>query len=362
MDKRNLYYIDIMRAVCCFAVFFEHFTASFKISLLNQFRALTGVTLFTFINDGRLAINMFCTISGFLVFYHSYDDYCRNIDNDKITYALIKRLIYMYLPCAIVCVLSYLMLNCGLMFNNLAYSRGADGYIVSVYNFVPTFQGLIDCLKGIITGNTPLSPQLWTMKYEIWGGMACFFIILISTNKNKLRWSLIFLSLLVAGHILADNYYVCFFCGMIAAELCKKHCVCKSKVLGYIGVFFSLTLASASYYVGGKFNYLIPVFCACFLWFGYGLWNKISKLIFPLEMVRIFGSCSYVFYLVHFSVIVSFSAFLYSKLIFKLRFYRTFVVNIFLTFLLCATLSYIIQKYLMDKLDRVIKRVYTNLN
>lgn len=362
MKKRNLYYIDIMRAVCCLAVFVEHFTASFKISALYRFRAFTGITPFTYFNDGRLAINMFCTISGFLMFYHSYDDYCQNIDNEKVTYSLIKRLIYMYLPCVFVCIFSYFIMRHGLFFNHLAYNKGADEYIIGVYNFTPTFRGLIDCIKGIFTGNTPLSPQLWTMKYEIWGGVACFFIILVSTNKNILRWGLYLFFLYVARYIVVDNYFECFFCGMIAAELCRKHRVCRNKVMGYIGVVISLTLASASYYMGGEFHFLIPIFSACFLWFGYGLWNEVSKVIFPLEMVRILGECSYGFYLVHFTVIVSFSAFLYTMLIDILSFNWTFVICFFLTFWFCALISYIIHNYFMDKLNKIIKKMYCHLN
>ena len=124
--SRELYYLDVMRAIVCMGVFVEHITACFNMELLAWMRSLTGPHIFSFLTDGRLAINTFCVLSGFLIAYNNLDK--NGINYGKVQYAFLKRLIYLFVPSAIVCIMAYVFMKAGLVFNYLAYENGTDAF------------------------------------------------------------------------------------------------------------------------------------------------------------------------------------------------------------------------------------------
>lgn len=363
---RELGYIDIIRAIACLGVFIEHFSASFNMGFLVKTRQLTGNTIFSFLNDGRLAINMFLVISGFLIGYHSLKG--RDINYKKLQFRFYKRFFHLFIPCAVVCILTYVLMRYGGMYNKVAYEYGANEYIKGIYYIQPTLTSLVECLKNIFGGGvTSYAPQLWTMGYEIIGGSICFIILMATGEKALLRVTLYLVGIYYCIFVIKSNYYEALFCGMLVSELCvflernKLNMYLRSNILELFLMLICFQLSTYMYFTIRNV-YLVPVFSALGLGIGYFafkdkvLTNKFARFI------RYFGERTYGFYILHFLVIATFSSlfFIGFKKI-NISLYIGFPLNFLVTLLMVICLSELMHRYVILALGRIAEYLYNKI-
>ncbi len=353
--SRDLTYIEIMRVICCMGVFVEHFSASFAIERLKWLRAVTAFTPFLYLNDGRMAINMFCTIGGFLILRTSVGEK-GDVDVSRVRQALVKRILYLYISCAILCMLSVLIIKASLLYNHQAYLAGAGDYINNVFTAEPTFYNLLVCLKGIVWGKTLFAPQLWTIRYDILAGGACLVLIMIFREHRVARWCSYPVWFAVTVFIMHNSYALAFMCGMAACELTYlKPFPDKRKPVSFLLMLVCLTLSACAYTLGR--HALVPVFDSAFLYIAHTVFgNKRagSKIIRALSSL---GGISFSFYLCHFIIIVTLSARLYCLFEPVMSRRSAFIINFVLTLLTVLVISYLYDRYIIKNVSRAIKAV-----
>ncbi len=349
--KRNLYYIEIIRAICCIAVFVEHFSACYAIGFLRRMRTVTGFTPFLYLNDGRLAINVFCTIGGFLIFYtsHSTD---KKLNKPKVRRTFIKRIIYLYFSCAIICIVSMLLLRSGAAYNHEAYLAGADKYADNIFSVEPSLSELLKCLGGIFIGKTLFAPQLWTMRYDFLAGSICLIILLLFGERRLLRYSTYLIYLIITVFIMKNSFAEASVLGMIAGEFCLfKPVSFRHKALPYIGVFIAATGSACSYTL--NFHTLVPVFDAMALYLLYCLFSEKMQNNRFLDFIVKFGGMSFSFYLCHFIIIVTLSARIYCLLAGRLPHPLAYTVNFILSFVVVGVISYLYDRFIVQRLKSI---------
>ncbi len=354
-EKRNLYYMDIIRAVCCFSVFTEHFTACFSMNLLKLLRAYTCYTPFLYLNDARMGINMFCTMGGFLIFYHSYDNEL-NINRKRVRNTLIKRFVFMFLACALICLLTFLLIRAGLMYSHRAFSLGAESYLDNLCSKEPTLTNLLICLRGIITGtNTLFAPHFWTMRYDILIGSVSLLLLFVSGNNKRLRWGL-YAAALILFFFFSGSFSQAFIFGMISAELSKATSGREyKKGLLAAGMIASAAASVLAYTFG--MHILVPVFDAVFLFLGYHAFGN-KKITAPiLKYINRFGTVTFSFYLCHLMVILTFSSAMYCLFINVLPRRVLFLINYPVSFALTLGITALYQKFFLNPLSGLIRKL-----
>lgn len=358
-NRRTLQYIDIMRAICAFGVFFGHFLGCFYGGVLNYIRNISQYTPALLLNDGRVCINMFCTIGGAMIVYDCIDQE-RNIkSSDKVRFVFIKRFLYLFISSAIICIISFFIKKYNLLWNNCAYNHGANDFIITLFNEDTTFHNLYECLKRIVLGgNISFSPQLWTMKYDIVAGSICILAILIAGHKKTLR-AVMYLLLIAWSFYLNESFVEAYAIGAITMEIVKKWKLQCKRVYMYLLLIISLFGVTTTYSMG--LRWLVPVFCGLFIYIGYYLYGE-KEFFSPItRYIAKLGRISYCFYLTHFIVIVTLSSWLYS-VFYRWHGWILFIILFLITFIVVVLVSYIYQAIVLDKLSLLIKKSYVRIN
>ncbi len=355
-ERRNLHYIDVMRTFCCMGVLFEHYFACFGMFYLRTIRNYTQFTPLHYITDGRMGINMFCTMGGFLIFYHSFDDNLQ-LNRERARNTLIKRIFFMFLTCAVVAVISVLIIKAGFLYNHKAYALGAEQYLDKILYAEPTLENLLICIKGIIPGqNTLFGPHFWTMRFDIIVGSLCLLLLLAAGENKKLRWFLygfMFLMIVLYARV---SFSEAFVYGMVSAEMCRstsdKH---YKRGLLITGMILTVTASVVSYTLGR--HILIPFFDAIFLFLGYHAFGDKKATGPVVKFLKNFGSITYSIYLCHFIILITFSSAIYCMFVNQLPRKVLFCANFALYLCVTLVISAILQKIFINPLSGAIRKI-----
>lgn len=335
MADHRIRYLDGLRGILAIIVFIHHFLFAFCPELvfggdLESFKSgawtfsrLFALTPLNLVFNPGAAINFFFLLSGYVQSLH----YFQTNDLPAVKRSLVKRYFRLALPTLSVVLLVFIFHRLQLIDRTgIPDNRLTSGWVSRMMpdnlNFLQTFRyGLLDCFLG----KAQSYQVLWTMPIELFNSWMVLILLMVTHRfKNKLLFYLIWLSI---QFILLESYYgISFTLGLTLAWL-NTHSVhfreiTSSKVLKYFCLITGLYFASFPYtgyetssresiYAPISFFDHIPsmisyAFGNVLLFFFLLQAPRLQTLLARKELL-FFGDISFMFYLLHFLILFSFS-------------------------------------------------------
>lgn len=333
MNSRLLY-LDGLRGILAIIVFLHHFFYAFCPDLIfggnyayylntgpfsfYKLIALTPVNIF--FNPG-IAIHFFFLLSG----YVQTRNYFLNPEISFLQKSLLKRYFRLAIPTLVVVILVYFSHRFFLLRKDLVpVNELTSGWLKSLLpnnlHFLEVIkEGLINCFRG----NSRYYQILWTMPTELVNSFLVLGLLLaLHGLKHQVK---ILVALMIVQFVVLEEYYsVAFVAGALFAKLetgsftFKK--VLSLPVVHYtcliLGLYFGSypftgyqNAAASSVYAPISFfevyphviSYLIGIiFLFCFL-----LYSGFTQKLLSKKLFLFFGEISFMFYLIHFLLLLS---------------------------------------------------------
>ena len=262
--------------------------------------------------NGPLAVFVFFVLSGDALSI----GYLASGRRQTLDSLAVRRYLRLTIPIAISTFVLLVLLSSGLVFNKPAGLIVESGWLASFLNFEPSIASylryvLIEVYSPAKVYGAPVTqynPMLWTMPVELAGSVLILLVWYLAAGLKRARHVLAVVSLLLAA---LGSYYALFFVGMLFSvfrqsgtlDRLRKHSAWQvaAPALFLMSIFGHgmlenqagvrhLTILSAA----------VTVFCAYtsnpLLW------------IFRSAPSRFLGHISFPLYLIHLSVIVSFTS------------------------------------------------------
>jgi peptidoglycan/LPS O-acetylase OafA/YrhL len=343
MRADRLHYLDGLRGVLAVIVFVHHYFYMFYPELIFggsystfihsgpfSFFKIMALTPVNILFNPGMAIHFFFLLSG----YVQTRTYFLQPDIRFLQKSLIKRYLRLALPVLAVVLMVYLFHRFYLIRKDLIPVNELNaGWVKSLLpnnlNILKVIrEGLFHCFRG----NSRYYQILWTMPTELVNSFVVLGLLLIF-HGLRYRRALFILIALVQLIFLQEYYSVAFVTGMILADLevnsgrfrqLFSQPLVHFSCLG-LGLYFGSypftgyqNAAANSVYAPISFFEVYPhvisyltgvIFLFCFLLFSAPVQSLLSKKLF-----RFFGEISYMFYLVHFLLLLSISPVLYNYL------------------------------------------------
>lgn len=308
MDKR-LESLEGIRILACISVFLSHFRLAFFPNT-ELWTDSTPLRLFT--SSGDIAVRILFAISGILIScrYFKKGSYDVRQDMLKLYFRLAPTVLAAHL-------LVYVLMSCGLLFNaEAAALSGSQGFLAAFNNFAPSLSG---CIKEALftcylTGESMYIGPLWIMVYGFLGSLLVLAIIGLCRGDRKLRFIIYLIILYVF-----NSYYNYFILGMIIGELYADGAMIRwFEARKFIAlILFLISFIGISMMDIDDANKIMRMLFAVYLavFFLSALGSPISEKILGNKLMLFGGSLAYPFYVLHWPVIISFSSWLYIKLL-----------------------------------------------
>lgn len=264
-----------------------------------------------FVIHGPLSVAVFFVLSGDVLASACLAGGVRAIDA-----MVVKRYARLTLPIAVSCLLVWLLMNMGLIFNQQASQvLHHEDWLGACLQFAPTAVSLVHyVLYGVYVGHdrhTAYNPFLWTMSIELVGSMLVFLFMYMHGRLRSPKAVLMALALLT---FVLKSFYWYFFVGVLFALYRREGLWERLRNLQTSGFFAAMTVLAC--FAADVWSQNVPAFSA-----------YISMLLGPLlvsafyaapyfvaffsnRASRFLGNISFSLYLVHFAVIVSLSSWL----------------------------------------------------
>lgn len=321
-----------------------------------------GHTPFAFILNGNSGVILFLIITGF----GSYTVCQKGIDSIKkyVTLRYFKLLIISVIASFIVWFLAN---------NNFTYYQD----IIEITK-TPWFNGFEPLLTSYISllKNDPLSSLsnyneniLWTMKYFFIGSFLSLFLSIIGQNSSK-RYYIYILSILVLINM-QQLYYVACVVGVILADYYSTNSQynCSSSagiIILLLGVYLCAYPTGAEpslwCYSFLPFKYMLYyhlIGAGCII-FSALFYEKLTNLL-STKVFQFLGKYSLSIYIVHYGILISFSAYLFMKLQVAVGYNVNCLITFISTIVLVLFLSLLIEKiikFLYKHLDNVYNKFF----
>lgn|GEM_PF-1745183 len=343
MINERVRYLDGLRGVLAIIVFIHHYFYAFCPELIfgGSFESYNSTGPFSFykimaltpvnilFNPG-MAIHFFFLLSG----YVQTRSFFINQEISFLQKSLIKRYFRLALPILSVVILVYLFHNNYLIRKDLIPPNElTTGWVKSLLpNNLHFFEVILEGLSNCFRGNSHYYQILWTMPTELVNSFVVLALLLILHGlRHQLK--IIVVLLLVQFFVLKEYYSVAFVAGMLFANLevnsgkfnaffSKMPVQILCLILGiYFGSYpftgYQNAVAHSVYAPISFFevcphviSYLIGViFLFCFL-----LYSKRTQALLSKKILLFFGEISFMFYLIHFLLLLSFTPWLYNTL------------------------------------------------
>lgn len=343
MTAERIKYLDGLRGVLAVIVFIHHFFYAFCPDLIfggnyeyylhrgpfsfYKMMALTPINIFY--NPG-MAIHFFFLLSG----YVQTRNYFVSPNVSFIQKSLLKRYFRLALPVLSVVLLVYLfhatfLFRKDLIPENALTSAWVKSLVPNNLHFFEVIQeGLVNAFRG----NSRYYQVLWTMPIELINSFVVLGLLLI-LHRLKHTVKILIVLMLIQFVVLKEYYSVAFVAGMLFAKLEVESFKFKTMLTNRVVHFLCLALglyfgsypftgyqnaAANSFYAPISFfevyphiiSYLIGIlFLFCFL-----LYSKSTQRILSGKVFTLIGAISFMFYLMHLVILLSFAPWLYNEL------------------------------------------------
>ncbi|MCX8517961.1 MAG: acyltransferase family protein, partial [Rhodoferax sp.] len=282
------------------------------------------------------------------------------VEKRKLALAVAARYFRLMLPILVTCLIAWLLLKWGLMFNLSLPQTPVEPYLwfQDFYHFEASLWNAIrfSTYDVFVKFNpkTSYNAILWTMRIELLGSFLIYGYLWLFRSTEKVHWLLA----LVATAILLvyKPLYACFLMGYLLAEINHKYAggdlfgIARSTFtprrsdVFFVTVFFLAALLSTLFRQNDQLEFLY----ATALVFAVSQARPL-KQFFTNCVSRYLGRISFPLYLIHLPILCSWSSYLYIKLpTMGVAVVTANMLNIFSTItlsLLAATLLLPMEKF-----------------
>lgn len=336
-QKKYFDILQIYRGIASLTVVFHHTYGSFAHYHHLDFKSLQFLA-----SLGKLGVDFFFVLSGFIIAYTTYNY------RDKITYIrkyIFNRILRIYVPYLPV---SFAMLLLYFLMPSFSDSNRSISILTSIF-LIPDgnpalsvgWTLVFEMFFYIIYSLNFFSKKLWYI------ALSCWIISIIGVNIFAINWDNKFLSVVLSW------YNIEFIFGVFVAYLLKNNflkSVSKTAVLIPILLFLFfiyLKMNSISYFPFSQ-NLIFALSAAGFVFFGVqNFYNKISSR----NILMLLGNSSFSLYLLH-NPLQSFLV----RLVPKFQSQYLILLELTVVILICCAVSYlyylIFEKYLISLLKK----------
>lgn len=387
--KRKLIYLDGIRGLAAFAVVISHYIQVFYPAALNgrleqahsKWDTWYGYSPVNLFYNGQFAVCLFFVLSGYVLSVKMFEqDHDRDALQKLLHSSAIRRYIRLALPAALSVILVYLAI-----ISNLVYLQEIWDltWTDMKMNYYALDTNLYTVIKAAIFDpffrfkSHPYNPVLWTMSYELAGSFLVFSFVALFANMKK-RW----IVYLVLSIVFIQTYFVAFLWGMLLADLLRLKWL-NNKKTTILVLLMGLYLGSAPYtsLIGTMYAPIEIVTNHINWWSQFKIDPRLlarnlgaAMVLFALlrsnMMQRAFswqpfaylGQISFSIYLIHFTFLNTFSAFLFSRVIDHFSYNLAFAITFIVSMVPLFVLSHYYMKYIDQgaiKLARNIEKSIT---
>lgn len=374
---KKITYLDGLRGIAAFIVVISHFIqiyypALFTMNTLqihNDVEFYIGTSPLNVFYNGNFSVCIFFVLSGFVLSYK----YFQTGDMEVIKESVIKRYVRLAIPVSFSIFIVYVInLFDGFTINQILHITKSD--LVSNYNLINNnffYMLQFAFFETFFKGNAIYNPVLWTMKYELFGSYLIFLFIII-LKKSNVRY-LVYVILILSFF---NSYFLGFILGLLLSDLYlnKKINIFSifdnifvRLVTGIGGIFLGsypyLDTSNTIYKylkinIDGYDSLMIYHICGAFLLMIFVLSSPYAKKVLSGKLFLFLGKISFSLYLLHFTLLCSFSSYIFVNLI---RMF-SYDLSVLLTFLISTPLmilcSYFMYKYIDNSSIRISKKFY----
>ena len=245
---KRLNYIDGLKGWCAVSVCILHFQLMFAINGYVGWKCLPEAALnpaeyyfkwfpLSILSNNSFPLYIFFALISFIVCY----SFLKNKNEDKLKQKIIMRY-FRFLPLVLIaCLVAYLLLAfdlCPLQeYYDITGNTWGYARLEEHYSFFEALK--IGLVTAFFQGTQLVSP-FWCLHYIFLGSMMSFVIMLLYTRLNN---KVFFFAFLILLFYFADQNYLSFLVGMIAAIIAgKEYALSKSRgaVLVLAGCIFGL--------------------------------------------------------------------------------------------------------------------------
>lgn len=355
--KHRLTQLEAVRGIASLVVVLHHFALGFAPGIRLRFPdGIAGTPLFCLVN-GSAAVTLFFVLSGFVLTRRYFD---RGRAGGELAIAAAKRMPRLWVPTTASAILAWLVFSLDLTWNvEAARSTGSDWLrLYANAGFPAVYHPDIAMVmeQSVTLFFHPANPglvntNLWTMYFELFGSMLCFAIVwLLLTMDARRWWSAVPAGITVLALIaVLGAAALPFLLGACLARFYRHDRLSLSMIAGIGLALAGLALCGMDGFVAenlGSVTILFAVLACPSL--ARGLSGRFGSFL---------GRYSFPLYLVHLTVILSASSFVFVKLIDTgvdkaLVLLGTGAVTLALTFLVAAPFV-ALEEWWVPTLNRV---------
>jgi peptidoglycan/LPS O-acetylase OafA/YrhL len=342
MDNERIHYLNGLRGILAIIVFIHHYLYAFYpdlvfggtseefISKKHSISWLMAYTPLNLVFNPGMAICFFFLLSGYVQTYH----YVKTDDPIFLQRSFIKRYFRLAIPLLAIVLLLYifhrlhLIRKEGIPYHDLS-SEWSKSMLPDNLNFLQVFNyALARCFNG----DASYYQILWTMSPELYNSWMVILLLMVTHRiRNKMPLLLVWLAFQCV--FLQSFYSASFTIGLLLSHLHLKSTsfnTLTSKPLikllclllglyfasypftGYEGITARTIYKPISFF--DTIPHLISFVFGNLLLFIFIMHSARAKKILSRPTLLFFGEISFMFYLVHFLIVFSFSPWLYQVL------------------------------------------------
>ena len=373
-------YLDGIRGLAAFLVFFHHFCLVFYTSFynwnpvsshLNGLEIKYGQSVFSFLTNGNFCVCIFFVLSGFVLSRKYY----QNNNIDTVVSGAQRRFIRLYIPIAFTLILSYVILKAGLYYNVQVSQLTHAEWWFSYKWFVPhPEKQLAQCLayKTLFEGDSTFDTCLWSMSSEFYGSMMVY-VLLALTHNTKVKVPVLLLILAVCL-IKSKVYPAAFVLGILLnyVERTKEQFnYVLTSAIAVVLLIVGLGLGSypsSNIVAGTVFEHLPVAFQSDETWYhvtgaflviiAFVISARLQRMI-SLRFFTFLGYISFSLYLLHPIIIGSFSSICFVHLYAQMSYNLAALLVLMLTIGITLLAAWLMTKYVDDPGVKFSKYFYT---
>lgn len=371
MSNERIHYLNGLRGILAVIVFLHHYFYLFAPDFIfggsyDQFLAgqwgFTKIVAYSPLNllyNPGTAINFFFLLSGYVQSFH----YFKTNDLTFVQKSFIKRYFRLVVPTLTAVLLVFLFHRLNLINKNIIPKN--DINVAWIKRMLPDNLNFLEALKYgfvcMVDGSSKYYQILWTMSIELYSSFMILVILMVTHNiKNKV--TLIVFWLLILIFVLQAFYSVSFTIGLLVCQLHNETKFTKvfvSKVLKWfclvIGLYFS-SYPYSGYELASQKSMYAPIsfFDQIPHVISYIIGNTLLFLvIINSQRIKNFlgkkaflflGTVSFMFYMIHFLILLSLSAFFYHYLSNKLYAPANVAITGILSLIAVTIVAYLLTK------------------
>jgi peptidoglycan/LPS O-acetylase OafA/YrhL len=361
-------YLDGIRGVAAFLVFFHHFLLVFYCSyysfdphtsnIHDLLDIKYGQSMFSFLSNGNFCVDIFFVLSGFVL----STKYFKTNNYEVLVSGTMRRFLRLYIPVASTLIIAFLMMKAKLFYNvPVAAITHSEWWFGNMWTFPNAFETLWHCLKvgTMFQGDNSMDTSLWTMSIELTGSMFVFAFLAL-THGTRNRFASLLVVLLYCK--ITDQAILATFVMGISLNYAQQYFATHKKhVITIIATILLLTsFVLGSYPTTGTTEgtlfqhipHIVMHFAgwfhtigAYFLVLAFVMSASLQRFI-SLRVFRFLGYISFSLYLIHPLIFGSFTSYAFLNLHPYISYNRLVLLLFILTTAVALPISWLMTRYI----------------